>query len=494
MNRVVTSATVLVAGVMLGGCGLTSFNLPVEVNPLDLATLDELPTVSFCTTLAVNETFASVSPEGHAWLLTPTAQGPRFRVLDPYRDGAPALYELDMPEVQQTRAWSGARATFVADNTIWRLPDPNSRIRLSAPPVTVGPDLSWCGELDVNGVLVADGQWVEQQVDTWYVWQPTAGDDPLTGLITRDGQCTDPAGNTWGLSDDGRLWRVAAESATFFEGFQGWTSASASADDLGLIISQERLWIGQPDAWTGYELEGDEAMTEVVGGGEALWVAAGTQALRYTDGRFSRVSSDLAEPIERIHPHAHGAWFVSGKEACHYAEDAPAIRVTGIRPHQVIGDEPYDFVAEVVVPGGTDDPSAFALSATVDGTPVETTPDGDGRIRVTGTLAGGSATFGLEARSVGQSAVRELSISKLRLPGQRSWAVDIEPIFLDHCAGCHVTNGVASPMETYEIWVERAEAVEARVLRTGDMPPQDPNFGDAERTIIEEWLNGGLAP
>ncbi|MEN0065857.1 MAG: cytochrome c [Myxococcota bacterium] len=476
--------------VLFAGCGLTSFIVPAELQPVDLASVPTVETTEQCVSLGSGERIGAISPEGHAWLVTEGEGNPQFRIIDPFGDGTSVTRTLELPPIQQMRAWSDDDATFVAGGTVWRLPDGGPRVRLSEPPISIDERIPWCGELETNGILVSDGQWVEQQDDAWYLWEPT-GDAPLAQLLDRDGQCQGADGITWGLSDDGLLWRVDADRAEFFEGFAGWVDGAAADEDLGILLTGGTLWVGAPERWTGYALQGPESLERVEGGGDTLYVAGSSSVLRVRDGAFARLAVDPKRPVVDVVAHAHGVWVVEEGQLCHHA-DGPAIRVDGLRPNQATRDELYTFTAEVVSPElGKETGWSLAVSANGAVVPLVETPEG-------GWSASGAfptdptTRFTLEATRGESTVTRTLSVHKLRLPGERSWAVDVKPIFDRHCAGCHGVDGISTDLTTLEAWQDRLANIEARVVDLQDMPPQDPNFGEPERTVIEEWLERPL--
>ncbi|MEM6927369.1 MAG: hypothetical protein AAF602_10590, partial [Myxococcota bacterium] len=287
----------------VGGCGLASFVLPDERTAIALDALVALETTVTCVDLAPGERLAAVSPEGHAWFVS---GGSRVRVVDPFSAGPPTSLDLEIPAIDQALAWSASSATFVAGGTLWRLPDRETRLRFADPPVAVGVGVPWCGELVVDGVVVDGARWAEQRDDTWWVWEQT-GLEPLTKLLTRDGQCAGPDGVSWALSDDGRLWRVDEDRAEFFEGFAGWVDGAAADDALGVLLDDGTLWTGAPGAWTGFLLQGPDVPMQLAGSAQDLWAAGEQTVIRVRDGAFAALDSDL-QAIRDLSPHAGGVW------------------------------------------------------------------------------------------------------------------------------------------------------------------------------------------
>ncbi len=63
---------------------------PPDVTPLDVpANPTVVDATSYCTTLADGESLASISPEGHAWIISSAAEdATAIRVLDPRGAGS----------------------------------------------------------------------------------------------------------------------------------------------------------------------------------------------------------------------------------------------------------------------------------------------------------------------------------------------------------------------------------------------------------------------
>ena len=74
----------------------------------------------------------------------------------------------------------------------------------------------------------------------------------------------------------------------------------------------------------------------------------------------------------------------------------------------------------------------------------------------------------------------------------RSWGEKIGPIVSAHCNQCHLPGGAAGiDLSTYATWVSRRATLDQRVIVERSMPPLGFELTDANRDVIEEWVDGG---
>src|SRR5690606_18044304 len=78
-----------------------------------------------------------------------------------------------------------------------------------------------------------------------------------------------------------------------------------------------------------------------------------------------------------------------------------------------------------------------------------------------------------------------------------SFAADVAPILEVYCATCHASGAAQAPVRdfaSYEVAVELADTVIAR-MTSGQMPPAgspQPSYGDVD--IVRRWHRSGNAP
>jgi mono/diheme cytochrome c family protein len=72
-----------------------------------------------------------------------------------------------------------------------------------------------------------------------------------------------------------------------------------------------------------------------------------------------------------------------------------------------------------------------------------------------------------------------------------TWAVDIQPIFQDRCAKCHVS-GPGPDLSTYDLWKKDATNI-VTYLREQRMPADGPLDPDSILKV-ERWVQGGTPP
>ncbi|MEM9692564.1 MAG: hypothetical protein AAGA56_08470, partial [Myxococcota bacterium] len=88
---------------------------PPPVEPTVVTDAQALDLQVACLPLVPGETLASVSPDGHAWLTHPSAEGEAVmvRVVDP-ATFEPSDHLIELPPVGQVNAWSARDASLLA--------------------------------------------------------------------------------------------------------------------------------------------------------------------------------------------------------------------------------------------------------------------------------------------------------------------------------------------------------------------------------------------
>lgn len=64
-----------------------------------------------------------------------------------------------------------------------------------------------------------------------------------------------------------------------------------------------------------------------------MWLAAGSQLLRYNGETFYKIANELDAPIAKIAIHASGAWISGEAENCHVST-GPMRRIDGVRSYR----------------------------------------------------------------------------------------------------------------------------------------------------------------
>ena len=123
-----------------------------------------------CFELADGESLASVSPEGHAWLVSGDDQTTLVRVIDPLvpTEEVPEPAEVDIPSVTLLRAWDGRRASVLTGRTLWELRDLR-RTRVT-PPDGLSDTPTFCGDVTSDALILSDGRFFAQRDARWWQW------------------------------------------------------------------------------------------------------------------------------------------------------------------------------------------------------------------------------------------------------------------------------------------------------------------------------------
>lgn len=458
---------------------------PPDVTPLDVpANPTVVDATSYCTTLADGESLASISPEGHAWIISSAAEdATAIRVLDPRGAGTEVLDEVVLTEISSVQAFTDGDAGLVAQGGLWRL-DQMARIELQAPEGFAAP-AQLCGDPRFNGAMLSGGTLFEHRADEqWWAWTPDVDESQRpVAILPYEGECIGPQNVMWMTGADGSLWHIEPARVTFPIHFAELRDAVATGD-LVAAINGDRLWIG-PDAWQPYVFSGD-APTSLSAADGQVWMASGDQLLRFDGETFVEIRHDMSG-LERIEAHAGGAWVQAGDQLCHLAP-TELVRVSGVRPYARLYEDDVEFsVAEI---------SGAEITATLDGEAVTVSPDSDnpGWFSVRGSIETvGWHTFTI----VAGDAERTLSV-KRQTAVERSWATDIKPLYESNCTGtaCHGTNETIPALDSYEAWVENAATIHDRVVDKQDMPPASSRGAnwDDDVVVVAQWLEGGMLP
>ncbi len=494
----VIAALIVVSAVP--GCTGHIGDLPSAPPPPDVLT-NNVPvapklvtSTGFCVSLSADEKLWSVSPEGHAWLARATSEQFELRVVDPFTPNTPTTSTLALPNVQSVQAWSAGDAAIIADGRLWRLEN-MARIQMESP-TSMAPPATLCGNPGTNGFLLAQGAVYERRDEQWWVWSPDVSAARAPSSMARyEGECQSTKNITWLGSADGTLWKLQPAVVSQPVRFTSLRQVAAT-DDLLLVLEEDRMWVG-PDSWSVWAFPNGTPQQLSASGGQ-VWMMSGEQLLRFDGTNFVEVEREGNATITEVHAYAGGVWLVSEGEVCH-RKTAPIIRVQGVLPYA----RSLEFDYPIAVKSSD---AAAQLSAGMDGQDIPLTLDadtgwweGDARLDNVGWhqlqfVAAGEVSNG------GGAAVRNMAVKRLT-EVQRSWANDIQPIYLANCsdAGCHQpgASGNTPDLSTYEAWVTLADDIRKRVVQAKTMPPiakQKPQWGDEPIKVISQWLEGELLP
>ena len=167
---------------------------------------------STCVSLAPDETVASISPEGYAWLASDTSGGSVYRVVSPGGNFSVVELEIDAGYLQ---AWGESRATYTGDGIMWRtegmLTEPLYWSEQLPSPTR------FCGDptIDGDGFVLAGTELSQRDAGLWWRWLTPEGEDygPISLLGTSYGACTDREGALWLANVAGETWRLAPDAA-----------------------------------------------------------------------------------------------------------------------------------------------------------------------------------------------------------------------------------------------------------------------------------------
>lgn len=466
------------------------------VVPLDVATLE---LEARCYDLDAWPRQRSVSPEGHLWL---RISDTRWRVLDPF--GRDTVQELPAT-VTALQAWGAEHAFAAAEATLW---DVQGEWPLPLGfPSTLPVPTRLCGDpsRDANGFVVAEGLFYRDR-DQWWEWVDPS-DEPWSAaawLADNAGTCLGPDGELWLSRENGEVWRVSGQQATRVAALDG-AEAAALVEGVGVAaIHEGTLVVGEPEELWRWHFEAGPVRA-VAAGGDAAWVVAGDGVFRMRDGEVLQALVE-GEPVAANVLHADaggGVWALgprparylgeqSGEQVCHL-RPSPPIAIEGLHNLARTADDAIAFTVQVHA--GT----AFS-EARLDGEPVAMEPDGIGRWRVAAPLPVSEGWHTLEVLASGSrgATTRRLSFERRRI-GDLTWTGDVEPLFVEHCAGaaCHgpdLGDMVRPDLSSYEAWLEREETILDRVVTKGDMPPfgvRKDTWGLDAQLTVSEWFETG---
>ncbi len=471
-----------------GGSTQTRPDVPIVEIP---AALTELQADVDCVPLDADETLASVSPQGQAWLARAVGTGLGVRVLDA-DDGTPEVVadeSLDLGALHSLQAWDAGNAAAMTSEGLWAL-DAFARVQVTSP-APLDADASMCGDLSRDGLVLADGVLFERRADNnWWQWDSNAhGDRQPREIVRYGGDCLGVEDTVWLTADDGTLWQLSDTDVARPARFPDLVDAAATRGMVA-VLETETLWVGHLEdgdvSWEGWSFP-DRAPGNVTAAQGALWMVAGQALLRYDGDAWQRVRHDASGELGRVLAHPGGAWLAGEAELCALALD-DAFRVEGVRPYLRGIESEYEFrvwsgSAEVVLASvaGQDVPLSLAEDGAHEGRVVL---DALGWHELVLTAGEASRTVPIK-----------------RVPDTvRSWANDIEPLYAASCTGsaCHGGDEPTSPraLDSYDVWRDSAAVIRTRVVEAQTMPPPGQGDGwDADAVeVVAQWIEGGMLP
>ncbi|MEM6996271.1 MAG: hypothetical protein AAF721_37535 [Myxococcota bacterium] len=467
---------------------------PPATEPLDVPeSLEVVQATTRCTAVGPGERLASISAEGHAWLLTEDDEAATVRVVDTFDDGPDATFTIGLREIGAVHAFSADDAALVADGGLWRLHDLD-RIEVTAPAPLSGA-AAMCGDPTTDGLLLTASDLFQRRDDQWWSFPLGHAGALPSAVVGHDSACSGTDETVWMTAQDGTVWRLQGDEFERPVRFDALVGAAATDGMLG-VLDDEFLWIGSdsPDAgaeasWSWQPWRFPNALpTDLSASDGALWMWSGPDLLRLNAQGFLRVEHAAPTTFTQITAGAGGAWLSGAGELCHLAL-SPMLRVEGIRPFQRSRLAETEFSV-----ASADDATVLAF---IDDEPLPLTADPDGST-FHGVLA--LPTVGWHRLRV-QSDANERSIAVKRLPPEEiGWNADIRPLVLAYCSGdtCHGGQDVDAPraLDTLEAWTDLAPAIDNRVVAAQNMPPPglSDTWGDDQIDVIAQWLDGERLP
>lgn len=473
--------------------GPVSFDAMVPADAGD-PTLTEVPsdlplvaTNPRCVPLDGEEAVWSTDPEGHLWLSRTSTTGQRLRVLDAW-GGPPGVFSTLFQQVDGLFAESATAASVVADGQLWSFQD-GARIAVRAP-FSPTAEARVCGRLGDSAYVLDGTKLYQRDGDTWLEWTGLESALGLgsTALLDQDGACVAEADALFFRSGDLAVWTLQPQALTRTATLPG--GQQVILRDGQLLATKDGLLYRDPGAWRRWRFA-DGEVTGIAAGGRYAWIVAGSALIRFDGATFARVDPALSSLPSHLYPFAGGGlWYRAGDQVCAVSPDR-MIRVRGLQNGAVGIESAFSLQART-----NDDATGVELS--VRGQAVAPLREQNGWFSFTGPLDLGWTRLDLSTSP--PSVTRPLWVRRSPMVS-RSWMVDVQPIYAEHCSAsaCHVADSSASApnLDTYAAWVARAGALERRLVQRQDMPPpasRRPTWGSNEVRIIQEWLVGGLRP
>ena len=455
---------------------------PIEVDSSLLA----LPSVRRCEPTRPGERLLGVSSEGTLWLGSAVSGEPGaslVRTIDPVTM-AVGEFETPFASFGAVVVHGPTRASVIADGGLWIIGE-DSQVLVAAP-FSPGADAQLCGRLDVDAFVLNGTELFQRDGEEWIRWEGL--DDVLsasgTQLLRRDGACWASEDGVALRGPDRDLWLLTPSALQNFEPREGTV---ALVDGNPATVDGTRFAMGGQT----YELGAVGTPDGFAAAGSYAWLRFGTQVVRFDGEDFLRLEPPADGALVPFA--AGGLWLVGGDEVC--VADPGLVRVAGLVPQERRIDG--DYALSVLLDGPASELVVSANGQTLS----PTSPDGN-TVVFEGRLPSGWSHFLIRMTKTASTATVFRRFQVKRIPGVvRSWQADIRPAYEAHCANdaCHVANSAsgAPDLSRFEEWVSRADEIEQRVVRAGDMPPEASRNGTWSTEVVEtirQWLDGGLRP
>lgn len=443
-----------------------------------------------CIPLDTDESLASVSPQGHAWLTRAQGAELGIRVVDAQEGLVDVLAEetLEVGVLRSLQAWDGENAAALTSEGLWAL-EAFARVQVT-PPASLDADASMCGDLSRDGLLLTDGVLFERRADdNWWQWDSNVqGERQPREIVRYGGDCLGVEDTVWLTAGDGTLWQLSDTDVARPARFPELIDTAATRGMVALLES-ETLWVGHLEdeevLWEAWSFPGGTPANVSAAQG-AVWMVAGDDLLRYDGSDWQQIRHDASGPFDRVLAHPGGAWLAGETELCSVVVEDSFV-VEGVRPYLRGIESEHAFRVWS---------SADPVAASVAGqdVPLSLAEDGAHEGRVVLDALGWH-----ELVLTAGEASRTVPIK--RVPDTvRSWATDIEPLYTASCTGsaCHGGDEPTSPraLSSYDIWRDSAAVIRTRVLEAQTMPPPGQGDGwDADSVeVVAQWIEGGMLP
>lgn len=476
------AALILVLAGCHGQIGDTVDPAELEALPREVEDpLPSLPTTLRCVDLPPQSAVLGVSPEGHLWTsrsstITPDRMGLRVDPASP--DESPHGFELGFARLDAFVAHDADRASALAEGRPWLI-RAGGRVTVTAPfEVAAGAQL--CGDLGEDGFIFQRADALQRDGDAWVRWDGLGAIGGTTTPLSRNGACWSGPDRVL-LRSESDVYALEPSSSRRIGRFSG---PIASLNGEILAVNEGWLFHGE----TRYELEAGLPLSIASEGGRA-WLRTADRLLSFDGTQFSEIESP---PEGELHAFAAGGAWVVGTQAC--LLDPGRVEVQGLPS----GGRTDEGRLELRVRGPAPE---MGVRLAVDGRIADPLALEDDWYRFDVELEVGWAEVNVVTTGADEQRYARTLLLGRRPAERRSWEVDVKPIYGAHCSsgGCHVSDSPsgAPDLAEFEQWVERAEAIERRVLELKDMPPpaaRSLEWGEIEETVIREWLGGGLRP
>jgi len=450
--------------------------------------------LSTCVDLAEGEELSGVGPDGRAWVTSLDG----LRVVDP--DGESQSLTVRFGSADELVAWTADRAFVVSESQLWDASPAGSQPFIL--PDNLGRPRYACGDPEATSgsfVLGTRGLF-ERRGSTWFRWDIPIDVFEEMEIQHFEGSCATDDEILYLTTTEGALWEVRFGDNPFLREIGSTDNAQELAVDSehGII----RLFLGSlyryTGAWEYIPFDGGFVMhTDAAGG--VVWATVREKIFRRDrfarwqeiepDTTFAFIDKVLAYP-------AGGAWVVEGSRMCHFGHRESVV-VNGVRPFERLDqDNPPEQLTIMA------DPTAsMSLSASIDGRSIPVNGvSGLWTLGELGTIGSGWHELTLDLSSPLGPVQRTVPFrvdGEVVIGGNDPtvfYEANIKPIFDMYCAQCHGPSGTQRFFGDYESFVVTAQSA-LELIKSREMPPPPlPGPSQGEISLIETWIQEGMAP